>query len=236
MVRYIGSKLRHAKWIMPIILKDHKPDTIYIEPFVGGGNMISQISPNVGRRIGYDTNQQHIGLLKAIRDGWEPPSILSEDEYKDIKNNKEDYPDYLVGFVGFSCSYAGKFFGGYARNAIGTNYADQQRKSLLRQAIGLKGCEFHVSDYRNIAIPGGCTVYCDPPYQNTIKYSNGEFSHEEFYQWCLEHANNARIFVSEYSKPPIPHKKVGQKQTHTKINAKAGGQGRTEKLFQILGE
>lgn len=36
-MKYVGSKNRHAKEILPIILKDRKPDQWYVEPFVGGG-------------------------------------------------------------------------------------------------------------------------------------------------------------------------------------------------------
>jgi hypothetical protein len=29
-------------------------------------------------------------------------------------DNKNNYPDWYVGYVGFICSFRGKFFGGYS--------------------------------------------------------------------------------------------------------------------------
>lgn len=43
-MKYMGSKARHAKELLPIILKDHTPDMWYVEPFVGGANMIDKVS------------------------------------------------------------------------------------------------------------------------------------------------------------------------------------------------
>lgn len=36
-MKYLGSKARIAKEILPIILKDRKVGQYYVEPFVGGG-------------------------------------------------------------------------------------------------------------------------------------------------------------------------------------------------------
>ena len=48
-MKYMGSKARIAKYILPIILKDRKPDQWYVEPFVGGGNMPDIVT---GKQIG----------------------------------------------------------------------------------------------------------------------------------------------------------------------------------------
>ena len=39
-MKYLGSKNKIAKHLLPIILKDRKPEQYYVEPFMGGGNMI----------------------------------------------------------------------------------------------------------------------------------------------------------------------------------------------------
>ncbi len=38
----MGSKARIAKHILPIILKDRKDGQWYVEPFVGGANLIEE--------------------------------------------------------------------------------------------------------------------------------------------------------------------------------------------------
>lgn len=50
-MKYMGSKNRIAKYILPIILKDRKECQWYVEPFVGGCNTIDKV---VGNRIGSD--------------------------------------------------------------------------------------------------------------------------------------------------------------------------------------
>ena len=51
-MKYMGSKHRIAKEIMPIMLKERGQRT-WVEPFVGGGNMIDKVQ---GKRIGADIN------------------------------------------------------------------------------------------------------------------------------------------------------------------------------------
>ena len=50
-MKYMGSKRRVAKEILPIILKDRQLNQWYVEPFVGGGNLIENVS---GHCIGAD--------------------------------------------------------------------------------------------------------------------------------------------------------------------------------------
>ena len=63
----------------------------------------------------------------------------------------------------------------------------------------LESLERYVADYRDISIPQGATVYCDPPYKSANGYCTGAFDHEAFYEW----ARNADfpIYISEYSMP-----------------------------------
>jgi DNA adenine methylase len=39
-MNYMGSKRRIAKHLLPFLLKDRKAGQYYVEPFVGGANMI----------------------------------------------------------------------------------------------------------------------------------------------------------------------------------------------------
>ncbi|NRB83319.1 MAG: hypothetical protein HRU49_06050 [Winogradskyella sp.] len=52
-MKYMGSKARFAKDLLPIILKDRKPNQVYLEPFAGGMNMTDKVD---GMRI---ANDQH---------------------------------------------------------------------------------------------------------------------------------------------------------------------------------
>ena len=88
-MKYMGSKARIAKHILPIILKDRKPDQLYYEPFTGGANLIDKVT---GRRIGSDNNIYLISLLNALSNGWEPPREVSKEYFLEVKNNKDKYP------------------------------------------------------------------------------------------------------------------------------------------------
>ena len=58
-MKYMGSKRRIAKEILPIILKNRKQGQYYVEPFVGGCNIIDKVD---GNRIGNDINKYLIAL------------------------------------------------------------------------------------------------------------------------------------------------------------------------------
>lgn len=59
---YMGSKAKYATEIVPILQKIINQNEIktYIEPFVGGANIIDKIKCE--NKIGYDKNQALIAL------------------------------------------------------------------------------------------------------------------------------------------------------------------------------
>ena len=85
----MGSKARVAKEISEIINGIIKENgiTTYIEPFVGGSNMIQHIKCE--NKFGYDNNEYLIEFWKHIQNGWNP-LLVAEDE----KMTKELYQDY----------------------------------------------------------------------------------------------------------------------------------------------
>ena len=115
-MKYIGSKNKIAKELAPIIQSYIDENTVgYLEPFVGGANMIDKIShPN---RLGCDIHPQLVAVLTKARDDVDNiPNEISEDLYLEVKNNKENYEDWFVGLVGFCATFGAKYFGGYARS------------------------------------------------------------------------------------------------------------------------
>jgi DNA adenine methylase len=198
MMQYQGSKRQIAKHILPIMLSERKSGQWWVEPFVGGANMIDKVP---GRRLGNDKHEYLIALLIAIRDGYDPPSEVSKELYHAIKSNPQDYPKELVGFVGFLCSFGGKWMGGYAFNKKGTNYAAVGRRALLKQAKNLKGVVFKCCCYLELKIPELSIIYCDPPYADVCRYRDG-IDHDVFWEWCRNQSKNGHtVFISEYSAP-----------------------------------
>lgn len=193
----MGSKNRIAKHLLPILLKA-RGNRVWVEPFVGGANMINKVR---GYRIGNDSHEYLIALLKAVQSGWVPPTTVDRDLYYQIKNNQQYYPAKLVGFVGFACSFGGKWWGGYAKDLVGRNRVAEGSRNLTKQFKNFKDIDFRCGNYLDLKIPLRSFIYCDPPYEGTTKYRNS-FNHTEFWQWCRQKTNEGHVvYVSEYSAP-----------------------------------
>lgn len=198
-MKYMGSKARFAKHILPIILKDRQPGQSYIEPFAGGMNMIDKVD---GIRIANDQHEELMAMWQAlIYENWDPPKSVSEDEYKAIKYNQDDYPKHLVAYVGFN-SFGGKWFAGYRRDKQGKrDYWAEHYRNITKQVPNLEGVILSCKSYTELEIPENSIVYCDPPYASTTKYRDS-FDHDKFWEWCRQQSKAGhQLFVSEYNAP-----------------------------------
>jgi len=198
-MKYMGSKRRIAKYILPIMLEHRKSGQFWVEPFVGGANTIDKVD---GNRIGADKNEYIAELWKAlIYRNWQPPTSVSEEEYNDIKRNRENYPKELVGFCGVALTFGSTWLGTYARNKKGTNYAMEGRKNLMDQVRRLQGTTILNYDFIDLPIPQNSLVYCDPPYEGVRGYKD-KFDHAKFWQWCRDKSEEGHtLFISEYKAP-----------------------------------
>ena len=234
-MRYMGSKGRYARYIIPHLMEDHDKDKWYVEPFLGGGNLFSEVPAKF--KWGNDTAEYAVALLKALSLGWQPPTILSETEYYEIKEDPHGYDPELVGFAAYCCSYAGKFWGGYWRSNDSKgnprNSALEQARNLESQRKGLMGAKFTVGSFLSMDIPEGSTVYCDPPYANTTGYQGG-FDHKIFWDWCRKQSREkgCRVFVSEYVAPQGV-KCVWEKGVTNSLTKDTGSKKGVERLFQL---
>lgn len=199
-MKYMGSKNRIAKHILPIMLEAAKERgiTTWVEPFVGGGNMIDKV-PASFTRIGIDLNPHTIEALIAVRDLVDKlPIEVSEEYYRLIKKTP---PDPITSWVRFECSFGSKFENGYARNKMGTNYAMCGVNLAKKQSPKLQGVRLINDSYDNHSYFKDCIIYCDPPYAGTTSYKTGSFDHERFWAWCRMMSEHNILFVSEYAAP-----------------------------------
>lgn len=228
---------------MPIIQKaiDENSVTTYYEPFVGGANMIDKIKCN--KRIGNDIHKELIAMWKQLQKGWAPPNHIDESEYISVRDNKEKYPDYYVGYVGFHSTFGAKYFGGYARGfkADGTTPRDESNeayRNTIKQLPNLLDVDFRCDDYKNINI-SNAVIYCDPPYAGTTKYSTGNFDYDEFWEWCRQMSKNNIVFISEYNAPD-DFKCVWSKEHLANFDCNRGDdiskKVRVEKLFTYISQ
>lgn len=236
-MKYMGSKARLSKEISPIINKLINDNNIhlYIEPFVGGANMIQHVKCD--KKIGSDSNEYLIAMWNSIKKGWIPPKELSKDTYNEIKNNKESYDKDLVAVTGFCATYNAKWFGGYAgvvNTKIGTirNYYDEAVRNILKQKEYIEDVDFVNYDYRDFSNIENALIYCDPPYANTTKYGNDkDFNHDEFWNWVRKVSENNIVLVSEYNAPD-DFEIIYEKELTTTLD-KNSRKKDTERLFKI---
>lgn len=229
-MKYMGSKSRYVKEILPLILANRKEGQLYVEPFVGGANVIEHVD---GRRLASDCHYYLIKLWEAASLGWMPPEKITEEDYMAVKANKESYPAEFVGYVGFAMSYGGKWFGGYRRDSIGQrDYSSESFRNARKQFQKLEGVCFTNGTYDQLELDEPCIIYCDPPYYGTTKYKDS-FEHDEFYSWCREmRAKGHEIFVSEYGMPS-DFLCIWEKQVSSSLTKNTGSRRATERLFTL---
>jgi DNA adenine methylase len=235
-MKYMGSKAKIAKEFLEIILKNRRDGQYYVEPFAGGMNSVCLVGGNV---IANDFHHYLIEMWKSLIGGWIPEKITKE-FYVDVKNNKDNYPKHVVGWVGFNCSYSGKYFGGFAgdcKTKIGTirDYQSEAISNVMKQVPSLKNVLLENKSYLELEIPKNSLIYCDPPYEGTTKYSN-EVNHVEFWNWVRKMSKGGHeVFVSEYNAPE-DFEVIWKKDIKSSLsaNGKIGGSKiSTEKLFKL---
>lgn len=242
-MQYMGSKNRIANEIVPYnqrFINENGIET-YIEPFCGGANIIDKV--NCKRKIGCDINEYLIALLIKARDNPEElPNTITEEEYQECKNNKDKYPKWYVGLVGFCASFGSKWFGGYARNHIGDNSGERCAtaiNNIKKQSRHLKGIEFNNISYEKLGehyALKNCVIYCDPPYRGTAKYECGEFDYKKFDEWCIELSKDNIVLISEYDMPRDKFECIWETQHSVNFDSnRETSKVRVERLFIVKG-
>jgi site-specific DNA-adenine methylase len=163
--------------------------------------MIDKI--NHHNKLGFDSHEELIELLKYSQIN-DLPITITEEEYNTVKNNKENYPKWYVGLVGFCGSFGAKWFGGFARRNNGDDVPAQAIRSLTKQSKNqnFKNIKFKCIPFQNIPKDklNNYVIYCDIPYYGTTKYKDS-FPYEEFYNWCVDVSKNNIVLISEYHMP-----------------------------------
>lgn len=205
-MRYLGGKNRLSKHISPILddlITRH--DGRFFEPFVGGFNIVPRMK-NYNKAICSDFNKSLSTMYNAIKNGWEPPSVITLDDYNNVKLIKDD-EDPITAFVSFGCSFGGKEWGGYARSKKGDEsslYSAVTKRSLKKkfESIDIDNVYFTSGSYENVAknLSESYLIYCDPPYRGTTGYKTGVFDSIVFDKWCVEMCELGHtVVVSEFN-------------------------------------
>jgi len=205
-MKYMGGKNRIAKDILPIILKDRKPNQYYVELMAGGCNVIDKVK---GNRLASDKSEYLMEMWYDLTEGKTfiediPKSLYDKarTEFNNKTNNEFTLAE--IGWIGFMASYNGRFFdGGYNGNYKKRNYTKESIDNIKKQIGLMKGVEFSSGNYNEVIIPDNSILYCDIPYEGTKQYATSkDFNHLEFWKWCRTMTNKGhKLFISEYDAP-----------------------------------
>ncbi len=202
-MKYMGSKQRIAKYILPIMLDEARKNNIktWVEPFLGGANVIDKVPDDEFKRFGVDINPHTIQSLIAIRDYVDKlPDEVSEEYYKSLKGKE---PDPITSWIRFVASFGGKFENGYAREkgSDSTTFIGYGKRNAQKQSPFLQNVDLRQGSYEQFYTLSGCLIYCDIPYKGTTSYKTEKFNHDEFWGWCRHVSKNNIVFISEYEAP-----------------------------------
>jgi len=203
---------------------------------VGGANMIEHIQCK--NKVGYDIHEELIALLTYVSDlNNKLPFEITEKEYIKVRDNKDKYPKWVVGLVGFAATFGAKYFGGYARGfkadkVTPRNMTNEGIRNIEQQRVNLQDIKFINGDFREIDIKDG-VIYADPPYRGTTKYETELFPYDEFYKWCVDMSKDNIVLISEYNMPS-DFECIWQKEHKTSLGTGINVNSdkiRVEKLF-----
>jgi DNA adenine methylase len=233
-MKYMGSKNRIAKHILPIILKDRKEGQCYVETMVGGANLIDKVT---GWRIGADFNKAVVDALIFIRDFTTPSNndYYTESDYNAAAVNARcgNYLPLVDSYALIAFSFGAKWVGGWSRgktsNGSARDYVSEQHRASEKQKPLLQGVSLLHSSYDKLEMPPQSIIYCDPPYSGTTKYKD-DFDHDLFFEWCRDKTKEGhQVFISEYN-APADFVCVWQKEIQSGLNTNSTKKG-VEKLF-----
>lgn len=240
-MKYVGSKNRFKDELIPTIQEIIDDNNVrnYYEPFVGGCNVIDKICCK--KRIGNDAHKYLISMFKELQTGWIPPTTITEEEYNEVKANKDAHPNHFVGLVGFTASFGSKWFGGYARAFKADKITPRDMpaeaiRNLMKQVENIKDVKFLCGDYiKNTPVDRlkNWVIYCDPPYEKTLSYKDN-INHSEFWKWCATMSKENIVLVSEYSAPD-GWECIWEKETTTSLKVHTH-EKRVESLFLYSGD
>lgn len=231
-MQYMGGKSRISKQISEVLNSAINKDTPFVSLFCGSCAIESKVQATT--KILNDKHPYLIAMWQALQNGWMPPDVVTKEEYYRVKDNMDENPA-LTGFIGFGCSFGGKWWGGYAKDKRGDDYCGQAKRGLLKDLVGIQSATFTCSDYRDVEIPDGAVVYCDPPYVNTTGYTVGQFNTNEFWDYMRQLSKRCDVYISEESAPDDFECIWSKEKVRTLEKSDNVGRVKVEKLFKYKG-
>ncbi len=206
-MRYSGGKMRQARvlaeWVSKLIRKGQD----YYEPFCGALGSARLCVPaamkgGAARAVLSDSSEPLMTMWRAVRDGWVPPAKISRKIYDRLSRTR-DPRDPMTAFVGFGCSFGGRYFNPYPQAGI-DDAARRARDLVMKkaQALWYPQVVFRLTDYQRVR-PRNALLYLDPPYVGSAKvHSHREFDGVQFWAYARELVETGNtVMVSSFQAP-----------------------------------
>lgn len=226
-MKYLGGKYFLAKHIAEVLLQLPLEYTNgYLEPFCGALSVLTRMAPHFDKCEASDVHEDLIELWKQVKTNtFRPPKTMTEARYLRVKKMKS--PSALKAFVGFGCSFGGKYFAAYAQKYTGgkrENYLQAATNSVHKIHPLIQNCTFRCVSYDQLK-PVNKLVYCDPPYMFNnfpVKYRNSTkkydvFDSELFWTTMRQWSQNNLVVISEV-KAPADFVCIWQKEKYRSVS------------------
>jgi DNA adenine methylase len=242
-MQYMGGKQRISRHLAEIIDSYRSPGQPVWDAFCGGLSMSAALSQK-GPVLSSDICVPLICLYQSIKDGWIPPAKeITRLEYEAAKTL--DDTDPLKAFIGFGCSFGGKWFGGYAGGTNGHSpltYTQLAARNVVESVENCFGDFRHIdflecspSIYADCLFPSQSprfVLYLDPPYKDTTTYGYSKsFDYQKFIARVEEWSQFHIVLVSEYKFPL--GERIWTSKTITRLDKTEKSKERVDALFVI---
>lgn len=246
-MQYFGGKSRVAKDLAEVINGRLLSKQTYVEPFCGAMNIACRITGS--RNMLLNDGHPHLYHLWewAMKDMSIFPNSVTEEDYQRIHlrvvSNDDSRAMAIKGFVGFGCSFGGKWFGGYARDARGGgNFAQTAINGLAKKVKRFEegggtvtlANSLYDQLFDNHIIPAGTLIYCDPPYRGTTGYKGLDaFDSDRFNAWAEDLCHEGHdVIISEYlDSVPKGAEVIWERESSRAIRGRNGSLPTTECLY-----
>lgn len=198
-MQYFGGKAGVGRAIAEVCSRFLQPGDLFVDMFCGSLNVVRHVHSN--QRHAIDACEPLIVMWNAALRGWVPPTVVSKDEYEQIRRSPNPH-DPMTAFVLFGCSFGGKWCGGYAKNRPTQRYAEHASHQVVAKAKDCDGLVLECASFETKnpgCWPAGTVLYCDPPYAGTTGYKAlAPFDSVAFWSWASAHVQaGVRVLVSE---------------------------------------
>ena len=226
MVRYAGGKKRISKEVCDVIQHIEKElqqeSNDYLEPFVGFGAvaiemMKREIVNNQTKRnyILTELNPDIVAFWKGLKGKWIPPNKVTSELYDKLsqERNNQSKPSADRAYVGNAYSFNGHFFGSYRGNyqspAITIKENETSFNEIMKMKEIVQTCKVKILkpqsyfdlDVDKMSKGKTLTIYCDPPYQASLKKMNSKFFSsfdvDKFWETMREWSKKHLVIISE---------------------------------------